>query len=126
MRADKFIELVNRYTEFTEFSATLLNEFIEKVIVHEAVKIDGVRTMQVDIHLNYIGKFEVPNIEVLEVKSPTPKGTKKLRRDMTEEELQRLREIDRKRYAKVKAARTAEERQRRAEILAGTPYANAS
>jgi len=126
VRADKFIELVNRYTEFTEFSATLLNEFIEKVIVHEAVKIDGVRTMQVDIHLNYIGKFEVPNIEVLEAKSPTPKGTKKLRRDMTEEERTRERERDKQRYAASQAQRRAAEQKRREEILSGTPYANAS
>lgn len=126
VRADKFIELVNRYTEFTEFSATLLNEFIEKVIVHEAVKIDGVRTMQVDIHLNYIGKFEVPNIEVLEVKSPQPKGTKKLRRDMTEEERNRERERDKQRYAASQAQRRAAEQKRREEILSGTPYANAS
>jgi len=34
VRADKFIELVKRHTEFSEFSAILLNEFIEKVIVH--------------------------------------------------------------------------------------------
>jgi len=44
VRADKFIELVRKHTGFTEYSAVLLNEFVEKIIVHEAVKIDGVRT----------------------------------------------------------------------------------
>lgn len=49
VRADRFLELVKRHTEFTELTPTLLNEFVEKVVVHEAVKIEGKRTMQVDI-----------------------------------------------------------------------------
>ena len=47
VRADKFIELVKKHTELKEFSATLLNEFIEKVIIHETVKIDGKRTQDI-------------------------------------------------------------------------------
>ena len=39
VRADRFLELVKRHTEFTELTPTLLNEFVEKVVVHEAVKI---------------------------------------------------------------------------------------
>ena len=126
VRADKFMELVNRHTEFTTFSTVLLNEFIEKVIVHEAQKIDGKRTMQVDIYLNFIGKFEVPYgaIEEEEIEMPERKSTKKLRRDMTTEELERNREYDRKRYAAKKAARLAEEEKRRTEILTGTSYAD--
>ena len=126
VRADKFIELINRYTEFPEFNAVLLNEFIEKVIVHEAQKIDGKRTMQVDIYLNFIGKFEIPfgAIEEEEIEMPECKSTKKLRRDMTPEELERNREYDRKRYAAKKAARLAEEEKRRTEILTGTSYAD--
>jgi len=122
VRADKFIELVKRHTEFTEFSATLLNEFIEKVIVHEAVKTNGTRTMQVDIHLNYIGKFELPEMEQLQVESVPPKGTKKLRRDMTEEERNRERERDKVRYAQKVAAKKAAEQAERAAILKGTSY----
>ena len=41
VRADRFLELVKRHTEFTELTPTLLNEFVEKVVVHEAVKIEG-------------------------------------------------------------------------------------
>ena len=63
VRSDKFIELVKRHTEFIEFSAVLLNEFIEKVIVHESTKIDGVRTQDIDIYFSFIGKFDVPLTE---------------------------------------------------------------
>jgi DNA invertase Pin-like site-specific DNA recombinase len=126
VRADKFIELVHRHTEFTEFSATLLNQFIEKIIVHEAIKVDGVRTMQLDIYMNFIGKFDLPQSEYENEPQEPPKTTgskgRKLRHTMTEEELKREREIDRRYYAKKKAKRIAEEEKRRVEILSGTSY----
>jgi len=122
VRIDKFIELVERHTEFKEFSAVLLNEFVEKVIVYEAIKTNGVRTMQVDIYLNYIGKFELPETEQLQVESEKPKGTKKLRRDMTAEEIERNRERDRERYAKKVASKKAAEEAERMEILKGTSF----
>ena len=126
VKADKFIELVNRHTEFTTFSTVLLNEFIEKVIIHEAVKINGRRTQQVDIYLNYIGKFELPASELPPPQTEPPKFTgsrnRKLRCYMTEEELMHEREIDRRAYAKKKAKRLAEEEKHRAEILAGTSF----
>lgn len=60
VKADSFMELVKRYTDFTELTPAMLNEFIEKVVVHEADKSSGVRQQQVDIYLNYIGQFDVP------------------------------------------------------------------
>jgi hypothetical protein len=60
VKADKFMELVKRYTDFTELTPAMLHEFVEKVVVHEADKSSGVRQQQVDIYLNYIGQFEVP------------------------------------------------------------------
>jgi len=125
VKADKFIELVNRHTEFTTFSAVLLNEFIEKVIIHEAVKVNGRRTQRVDIYLNYIGKFELPEIELPTPEPPPPSiGSRgrKLRTYMTEEELMHEREIDRRAYAKKKAKRLASEERRRTEILVGTTF----
>ncbi len=41
VRADRFLELVKRYTDFSELTTPMLNEFIEKVIVHEADKSTG-------------------------------------------------------------------------------------
>ena len=122
VRADKFIELVKRHTEFTEFSAALLNEFVERVIVHEAVKVDGVRTMKLDIHLNFIGKFELPELQSEQEEIPIRKSGKKPRREMTVEEREKLRVRDRERYAKVKAERIAAEQAERAAILQGTSY----
>jgi len=129
VKADKFIELVKRHTEFTTFTAALLNEFIEKVIVHEAVKVNGKRTMQVDIHLNFIGKFELPPSEYADEQQAEPQpqtGTRgrKLRRDMTEKELQREREKDHRYYARKVAAKKAAEQAQRADILQNTSFAD--
>jgi hypothetical protein len=122
VRADKFIELVKRHTEFTEFSIVLLNEFIERVIVHEAVKINGKRTMKVDIYLNYIGKFELPEAEEQQAEQPKQKGHHKLRSEMTEEERALERERDKIRYAAKVAGKKAAEQAERAAILQGTQY----
>ena len=124
VRADKFIELVTRYKEFTELNAILLNEFIDKVVVHEAKRIDGKRTMQVDIYLNFIGNFVVPYGAIEEEPEVMPIRTskKKLRKDMSPQELERERERDRIRYAKKTSAKLADEEKRRAELLSETSY----
>ncbi|MDR2532357.1 MAG: recombinase family protein [Oscillospiraceae bacterium] len=65
-KVDSFLELVERYTDFDELTTPMLNEFIEKVVVHERVK--GYRyttTQKVDIHFNFIGKFELPQEETV-------------------------------------------------------------
>jgi DNA invertase Pin-like site-specific DNA recombinase len=120
---DKFIELVNRYTEFTELSPVLLNEFIAKVIVHEAVKIDGFRTQEIEIFFTFIGKFELAGIGKTHTQKPPMKPAKKLRHQMTPEELTRERERDRVRYAKKRDAMLAAKQAEREAILQGTSYA---
>lgn len=57
----RFLELVKKYTDFTELTAPMLHEFVEKVVVHEADKSSGKREQRVDIHLSFIGKFDVPD-----------------------------------------------------------------
>ena len=126
VKVDKFIELVKRHTEFNEFSAVLLNEFIEKVIVHEAVRIDGVRTQEIEIYFSFIGKFDVPLTadEIEEIEKPIIRTSrKKQRHEMTEEERERAKEYDRKRYAMKRNARIAAEQAKRAEILQDTSFA---
>ncbi len=72
VRADKFIEIVRRYTGFEELTSAMLNEYIDRVMVHEGVWSEGntgeggrprgSRTQQVDVYLKYIGKFDVPEL----------------------------------------------------------------
>jgi hypothetical protein len=59
-RADKFIELIRKYTQFEKLTTQMLNEFVDHIDVHEADKSSGTRTQKIDIYLNFIGDFDVP------------------------------------------------------------------
>ena len=99
-------------------------KLLDEVEVHEADKSTGKRIQKVDIHLNFIGNFELPLSEQPpqeELPTVLSKG-RKPRRLMTPEELEHEREIDRRAYAKKKAARLAKEEAERAKILAGTSF----
>jgi hypothetical protein len=58
---EKFLKLCAKYTDCIELSAELARTFIEKVVVHEAVKVPGHRykrqSQQIDIHFTFIGEF---------------------------------------------------------------------
>ena len=54
---ERFMKISRKYTEVPELTATILNEYIEKIIVHEADKSSGERVQEVDIIFNYIGKL---------------------------------------------------------------------
>ena len=60
LKTDQFIQLVKRYTDFSELTTPMLNEFIEKVIVHEGEGRGNDHRQRIDIYLNFIGAFEVP------------------------------------------------------------------
>lgn len=59
-RIDKFMELVRKYTDFSELTTPMIHEFIDKIVVHEADKSTGERIQQIDIYLKYVGKLDVP------------------------------------------------------------------
>jgi hypothetical protein len=59
-KANKFIGIVRKYTDFTELTPAMLNEFVDKIIVHEA---EGERKgygrhQRVEVFMNFIGKFD--------------------------------------------------------------------
>lgn len=61
---EKFLDLAKRYTDFTELTTPMLNQFVDKILVHEAEKMDGERTQEVEVYLNYIGRFDLPEKEL--------------------------------------------------------------
>lgn len=58
---DRFVSLVNKYTDVPELTSEIVREFIYKVIVHEKQKVDGHRTQAVEIIYNCVGAIELPN-----------------------------------------------------------------
>ena len=49
LKTEKFIELVKRYTDFSELTTPMVNEFIEKIIVHEGEGRGNSRRQRIDI-----------------------------------------------------------------------------
>ena len=105
VQIDRFVRLVKKYRDFEELTTPMLNDFIEKVVIHEA---EGGRTkdrtQQVDIYFNFIGNFVLPlsGDEVKELQS---------------EEIRRKEEVaERKRKSSKKS--TQKRNQKRAEIKA--------
>ena len=91
MRAQRFVSLVRRYTSFDELTAPMLNEFIEKVIVHEADKSTGDRRQKVDIYFNFIGCFVPPKPEAILTAEEEAKAQKALAARNREREQNKLR-----------------------------------
>ena len=58
--------LPRKYTDFSDLTTMMINEFIDKIIVHAPEKVDGDRVQEVEIYLKFIGHFELPAPELTE------------------------------------------------------------
>lgn len=57
--AEKWLSLVRKYTELTELTAPLLNELIDKIVVHQAENDEnGSRTQEIEIFYRFVGKID--------------------------------------------------------------------
>lgn len=66
-RARKFISLINRYENFDELTNTMINEFVEKIIIHERDRKGSQTSKQkIEIYFNFIGNYELPQAELSE------------------------------------------------------------
>ncbi|OCN06374.1 recombinase [Erysipelotrichaceae bacterium MTC7] len=61
LNAEHFLSLVRKYTDIKELDAEIIREFVEKIIVFKAEKIDGHRTQRIQIIYNCIGAVELPS-----------------------------------------------------------------
>ena len=96
-RADQFLELVKRYTDFSVLTTPMILEFVDKIVVHAPDRSSGERVQEVDIYLKFIGKFDVP------IPEPTP------------EELAEQERLRKKREKQREYSRRSREKKKRAE-----------
>ena len=89
-RAHQFLALAKRYTDLTELTTPMINEFVDRILVHAPEKIDGERTMEIEIYLKFIGKFEIP------IPEPTPEEL------AAEEAARKRRAVERAKYERRK------------------------
>ena len=61
VNAEKFMNVVRKYTSFEELTPTLLREFVEKIVVHEcSYDENGTRRQDIDIYYSFVGKVDLP------------------------------------------------------------------
>ena len=65
VNVEKFMGIVRKYASFEELTPTLLREFVEKIVVHEAVALDGKRRgkqrrQSIEIYYSFVGKVDLP------------------------------------------------------------------
>ena len=93
------MELVRKYTDFSELTTLMIHEFIDKIVVHEADKSTGERIQQIDVYLKYIGRLDVPMPEL------TPEQRKEEERKRKKRAWNRT--YMRRKYEREKAVREA-------------------
>ena len=66
-RVRKFISLISRYENFDDLTNTMINEFVEKIIIHERDRKGSQTSKQkIEIYFNFVGNYEVPKEELSE------------------------------------------------------------
>lgn len=53
--ADRWLDLIRRYTELSELDETILFELVDRIEVGEAQKINGQRVCDIKVHYRYVG-----------------------------------------------------------------------
>ena len=61
VNAEKFMNIVRKYTSFEELTPTMLREFIEKIVVHECSYDENKnRRQEIEIYYSFVGKVDLP------------------------------------------------------------------
>lgn len=76
--AERFIALIDKYQNFDTMTTTMLNEFVEKIIVHERDH-KGIQdsTQEIEIYFNFVGKYVPP---VMQAAPLTPEEQEAIRK----------------------------------------------
>ena len=76
--ADRFIALIDKYENFDKLTIAMLNEFIERILVHERDRKGSIQTTQeVEIYFNFVGRFVPPAFGEAEL---TPEELEEIRK----------------------------------------------
>ncbi|MCR5294876.1 MAG: recombinase family protein [Lachnospiraceae bacterium] len=63
----RFVDLMSRYNDFDEVTPYMVNEFIDRIEVHERDRKGSIQTTQkIDIYFNFIGNYSMPEKELSE------------------------------------------------------------
>ena len=114
--AQNFISLIDKYQSFDNLTITMLNEFIDKILVHERNRKGSTQTTQeIEVYFNFVGRFVPPAFGEVEL---TPEELEELRK--REERKDRLHQnyLKRKANGKQKEYEERTKARKKAEIEA--------
>lgn len=76
--AENFISLIDKYQSFDNLTIAMLNEFIDKILVHERDRKGSTQTTQeIEVYFNFVGRFVPPAFGEVEL---TPEELEELRK----------------------------------------------
>ena len=117
-RAQKFLKLTERHAAFTDLTPAILNEFINRIEVHERDQKRARYAIQhISIYFNYIGRFEN---EVTQLTEPTEQEIRQMREEIEEAKKEKSRAYHRQ-YSREYRARNLE-KQREYERIKAREY----
>ena len=114
--AENFISLIDKYQSFDNLTLTMLNEFIDKILVHERDRKGSTQTTQeIEVYFNFVGRFVPTAFGEVEL---TPEELEELRK--REERKDRLHQnyLKRKANGKQKEYEERTKAKKKAEIEA--------
>ena len=69
LNADGFLKIVRKYSEIEELTLDILQEFIDKIVVHHREEVCGEKVQKIEGYYKMIGHIEIPKISKREQKS---------------------------------------------------------
>ena len=60
---NRFMAIVKRYSDFDEITPEILRAFVDKVIIHEKVKVDGRYVHTIEIIYNFVEAIDLPDFD---------------------------------------------------------------
>ena len=69
LNADEFLKIVRKYSEIEELTLDILQEFIDKIIVHHREEVCEEKVQKIESYYKMIGHIEIPKMSKYEKKS---------------------------------------------------------
>ncbi len=71
LNVNSFLKMVRKHTRINELTPAVLNHYIHKIVVHHREETKLSKTQRIDIHFNFIGQVNLPDIDELNRYKPS-------------------------------------------------------
>ena len=57
---ERFLNLAERYSELQELDAAMVNELIDRIVIHNPERVDGRKHVTIEVFFTYVGRICIP------------------------------------------------------------------